>query len=68
MDFPGGSVVKNLLANAGYAGLIPGQGRSPEEGDGNPLQLFLSGKSHRLLCPWQAIVLGSQKSQMGLSS
>ena len=36
--FPGGSVVKNLLVNAGDAGLIPGLGRSPGEGNGNPLQ------------------------------
>ena len=36
--FPGGSVVKNLLANAGDAGLIPGLGRSPGVGNGNPLQ------------------------------
>ena len=35
------SVVKNLLANAGDArdmDLIPGLGRSPEVGNGNPLQ------------------------------
>ena len=38
MAFPGGSVVKNLLANAGDVGLIPGSGRCPEEGNGNPLQ------------------------------
>ena len=38
MDFPGGSVVKNPPANAGSAGLIPGSGRSPGEGHGNPLQ------------------------------
>ena len=31
-------MVKNLPANAGDAGLIPGSGRSPEEGNGNPLQ------------------------------
>ena len=30
MDFPGGSVVKNLLANVGDAGSIPGSGRSLE--------------------------------------
>ena len=36
--FPGGSVVKNQLANAGYAGSIPGLGRSPGKGKGNPLQ------------------------------
>ena len=34
-------VVKNLPANAGdirHVGLIPGLGRSPGEGHGNPLQ------------------------------
>ena len=31
-------VVKNLPANAGDAGLIPGFGRSPGGGNGNPLQ------------------------------
>ena len=39
--FPDGSVVTNLSANAGDArgaGLIPGSGRSPGEGNGNPLQ------------------------------
>ena len=36
--FPGGSVVKNLPANARDTGLIPGLGRSPAEGNGNPLQ------------------------------
>ena len=36
--FPSGSVVENLLANAGDAGSIPGSGRSPGEGNGNPLQ------------------------------
>ena len=37
MGFPGGSVVKNLPANAGDVSLIPGLGRSPGEGNGNPL-------------------------------
>ena len=36
-DLPGGSVVKNLPANAGDVGSIPGSGRSPGEGNGNPL-------------------------------
>ena len=31
-------MVKNLPANAGDAGLIPGLGRSPGEGNSNPLQ------------------------------
>ena len=38
MGFPGGSVVKNLSANTGDSGLIPGSGRSPGVGNGNPLQ------------------------------
>ena len=36
--FPGGLVVKNPPANAGDAGPTPGSGRSPGEGNGNPLQ------------------------------
>ena len=38
MDFPSGSVVTNLPANAGDAVSIPGWGRFPGEGNGNPLQ------------------------------
>ena len=41
--FPGGAVVKNPPANVGDArdtGSIPGWGRSPGEGNGNPLQYF----------------------------
>ena len=41
LGFPGGSVEKNLPANAGdtgNVGLIPGLGRSPGGGNGNPLQ------------------------------
>ena len=41
MDFPGGTVVKNPPDNArgaGDLGSIPGSGRSPGEGNGNPLQ------------------------------
>ena len=40
-DFPSGSVVKNPPANAGNirdVGFIPGLGRSPGGGHGNPLQ------------------------------
>ena len=39
--FPGGPVVKNLPVNAGDArdeGFIPGSGRFPGGGNGNPLQ------------------------------
>ena len=41
MGFPDGAEVKNLPANAedtGDVGLIPGLGRSPGLGNGNPLQ------------------------------
>ena len=38
--FPGGSEVKNLPANAGDMGLIPGFGRSPGEGNGNHSSLL----------------------------
>ena len=38
MGFPGGSEVKASASNAGDPGLIPGSGRSPGEGNGNPLQ------------------------------
>ena len=38
VGFPGGSVVKNLPANAGDVGLISGLGRFPGVGNGNPLQ------------------------------
>jgi len=36
--FPGGSVSKESTCNAGHLGLIPGLGRSPGGGHGNPLQ------------------------------
>ena len=36
--FPGGSDYKESSCNVGDPGLIPGLGRSPGEGHGNPLQ------------------------------
>ena len=38
MGFPGGSVFKESTSNAEDPGSIPGSGRSPGEGNGNPLQ------------------------------
>ena len=38
LGFPGGSEVKASASNAGDLGSIPGSGRSPGEGNGNPLQ------------------------------
>ena len=44
MDFPGNSVVKNLPASSGDARdarfIIPGLGRSPEVGNGNPSSIL----------------------------
>ena len=60
-----GSQVKNLPANAGdviYAGLIPGLGRSPGKGNGNPFQYpCLENSMDRRA--WQATVHGVAKSQ-----
>ena len=42
-------MVENMLTNAGDSGdmgLISGSGRSPGEGNGNPLHYFCLGKSH----------------------
>ena len=38
LGFPGGSEVKASACNVGDLGSIPGLGRSPGEGNGNPLQ------------------------------
>ena len=48
VDFPGGSVVMNLPANAGHVGLIPGSRRScdPVEEEMAPTPVFLSEKFH----------------------
>ena len=43
LGFPGGSAVKNPPADAGDVGLIPGLGRSPRGGNGNPLQYSCQG-------------------------
>ena len=66
MGFPGGSVVKKSPANAGDEGLIPGSGRSPREGNGNPLQYScLENPMDR--GAWWATVHRAAKSQTQLS-
>ena len=61
LGFPGGSAVENLPANAGDESLIPGLGRSPGGGHGNPLQYtFLENPLDREA--WWATVLGVTKS------
>ena len=64
-DFPDGSDGKESASNAGDLGLIPGLGRSPGGGNGNPLQYSclenpLDGEA------WQATVHGVRRSQTGL--
>ena len=59
--FPGGSDSKEPVYNAGDLGLIPGSGRSPGEGNDNPLQCSclenpMDGGA------WQATVHGVAKS------
>jgi len=58
--------VKVSAYNSGDSGLIPGLGRSPGEGNGNPLQYSclenpMDGGA------WQATVLGVAKSRTHLS-
>ena len=61
MGFPGSSVVKNPPANAGDTGSIPGLGRSPGGGHGNPLEYScLRNPMDREA--WWAIVHGVVKS------
>ena len=60
--FPGGSEVKASARNAGDLGLIPGSGRSPGEGNGNPLQYScLENPMDR--GAWWATVHGVAKSR-----
>ena len=60
--FLGGSVVKNPPANAGDAGSIPGSGRPPGGGNGNPFQCSCLENSLDREA-WLATVHGVTKSQ-----
>ena len=62
MGFLGDSVVKNPPANTGDAGLIPGLGRSPGEGNGNPFQYSCLGNPMDKGV-WLITVHGVTKSQ-----
>ena len=58
-------MVKNLSANAGDESLIPGQGRSPGAGHGNPLQFsYLENPMDR--GAWWTVVPRVTKSQTQL--
>ena len=58
--FPGGAEVKVSACNVGNLGSIPGSGRSPGEGNGNPFQYsFLENPMDG--AAWWATVHGSQR-------
>ena len=59
-------MVKNAPANAGDTGLVPESGRSPGEGNGNPLQ-YSSLENPMDRGAWQATVKGVAKSQTQFS-
>ena len=62
VGFPGGLVIKNQPANAGDVGSIPGLGKCPGEGNGNPFQ-YSCLKNSMDRGAWQTIVNGVTKSQ-----
>ena len=66
MCFPGGSVVKNLPADARDVGSILGSGRSPGEGNGNPFQ-YSCWEIPWTEEPGGLQFMGPQKSQTRLS-
>ena len=63
--FPGGSDGKESTCNAGHLDSIPGPGRSPEEGNGNPLQ-YSCLENPRDRGAWWAAVCGFAQSQTWL--
>ena len=66
MGFPGGSDGKESAGNVGDPASNPGSGRSPEDGNGNPLQYScLENSMDR--GSWRAIVHGVRKCQTRLS-
>ena len=65
-DFPGGSDGKATAYNAGDLGSIPGSGRSPGEGNGNPLQ-YSCLENPMDGVAWWATVHGVVKSWTRLS-
>ena len=66
-SFPGGSDDKASACSAGDLGLIPGLGRSPGEGNGNPFQYSCLENSMDWGA-WWATVHGVAKSQTRLSN
>ena len=67
MGFLGGSYSKESAYNMGDMGLIPGSGRFPGEGNGNPLQYSCLGNPMDRGA-WQATIHEVAKSQTRLSN
>jgi len=73
-DFPHGSDGKAFVPNVGDLGLIPGSGRFPGEGNGNPLQYSVTSFSLKCSClenprdggAWWAAVSGVTQSRTRL--
>ena len=65
--FPGGSDGKEFACNAGDPGSIPGLGRSPGEGNSNPLQ-YSCLENPIDSGAWQTTVHGVAKSQIRLNN
>ena len=63
LDFPGGTSLKYLPANAGDAGSVPVSGRSLGDGNGCPLQYSCLGNSMHT-GTWRATGHGVVKSQI----
>ena len=61
MGFPGGSDGKASACSAEDLGSIPGLGRSPGEGNGNPLQYSLAWKIPWTEEPGRLQTMGSQR-------
>ena len=66
LGLPGGSGSKESACSAGDQGSIPGLGRCPGEGNGNPLQ-YPSLENLMDRGAWWAVVHGVTKSQARLS-
>ena len=64
MGFPGGSVVKNLSANAQDMSLILGSRRSPGKGNGNLLQYSCLGKPMDKGAWWATVYESAKESDM----
>ena len=67
VGFPGGSNGEEFACNAGDLASIPGSGRYPGKGNGNPLQYSCLDNSMDRGA-WQTTVSGAAKNQTRLSN